>query len=359
MTFSVDESFKNPVSREAAAWAIRLFTGREPVNEEQIELHRAHDSLYSLRVAFAQTAEFKKFYEGLRPLAQAWAAPLFLLEPPRDERIIVRFQPPNLSDPCSQLCTEGQFAEPLYSEFCHFFGTDQAVLNRKQWEWIWIAAVLKSRGYLREGIKGIGFGVGREPLPAFFARSGIQVLATDAPPEAIEGIGWESTRQHAANLEPLRRPELLRDQDFDKLVRFQPVDMNHISPELRGFDFCWSSCCFEHLGSIEHGLTFVEESLKTLKPGGVAIHTTEFNLSSNQDTFIHPALSLFRKQDIEALYSRLISAGHKPWPLNFHPGTGPADAYIDLPPYGSSPHLKLEVNAYVTTSIGLVIEKKS
>ena len=83
------------------------------------------------------------------------------------------------------------------------------------------------------------------------------------------------------------------------------------------------------------------------------------NSSSNQDTFTHPVLSLFRKQDIETLYSRLISAGHKPWPLNFHPGTGPADAYIDLPPYGSSPHLKLEVNAYVTTSIGLVIEKKN
>jgi len=347
-----------PVSREAAAWAIRLFLGREPVNEEEIEFHCAHQSVHSLRVAFSQTGEFKKFYGGLHLAQTSWAAPLFLLEPPHDKRITTRFQPPNLADPCSQLCTESQFSDPLYSEFCTVLGIDPAVLHRKQWEWIWIAAVLKRRSYLRKGIKGLGFGVGQEPLPAFFARSGVEVLATDAPPAAIEGHGWESTRQHAASLEPLRRPDLLCDEDFDKLVGFQVADMNHISPELRGFDFCWSSCCFEHLASIEHGLTFVEESLKTLKPGGLAIHTTEFNLSSNQDTFIHPALSLFRKQDIEALYSRLISAGHKPWPLNLHPGTGPADAYIDLPPWGL-PHLKLELAAYITTSMGLVIEKKS
>ncbi len=270
---------------------------------------------------------------------------------------MARFQPPNLSEPYSQLCTEGQFKEPLYSEICQFFELNPTVLHRKHWEWVWIVAVLRSQNFLRDSIKGVGFGVGQEPLPAFFARSGVRILATDAPPTAIEGHGWESTHQHAASLDPLRRPNLLNDADFDRLVSFQAADMNHIPAELRGFDFCWSSCCFEHLGSIEHGLAFVEESLKTLRPGGLAIHTTEFNLSSNQDTFTHPTLSLFCKKDIEALYSRLISAGHKPWPLNFHPGTGPADAYVDLPPW-STPHLKLELNAYVTTSIGLVIEKK-
>jgi SAM-dependent methyltransferase len=359
MAQSADSDLGDRVSREAAAWAIRLFLGREPSNDEEIEFHRAHQNLHSLRAAFSQTGEFKKFYESLRPSPETWAAPLFLLEPPHDERISVRFQPPNLSDPCSQLCTESQFREPLHSEFCYFLGVDPTLLHRKNWEWVWIAAVLKRRGYLREGIKGLGFGVGSEPLPVFFARSGIQVLATDAPTEAIEWQGWHSTHQHAASLEPLRRPHLLTDDEFDRLVRFQAVDMNHIPAELRGFDFCWSSCCLEHLGSIEHGLTFVEESLRTLRPGGLAIHTTEFNLSSNQDTFAHPTCSLFRKQDIEALYSRLITAGHKPWPLNFYPGAGPADAYIDLPPYGSPLHLRLELASYVSTSIGLVIEKNS
>jgi SAM-dependent methyltransferase len=149
---------------------------------------------------------------------------------------------------------------------------------------------------------------------------------------------------------------MLDNGKFDRLVQFEPVDMNNIPPHLKNFDFCWSACCFEHLGSIEHGLNFVEQSLKTLRPGGLAVHTTEFNLSSNEATLEIPTLSLFRKRDIEALYGRLIAAGHKVWPLNLHPGTGPADEHIDLPPFGS-PHLKVAVRAYATTSIGLVIEK--
>ena len=110
------------------------------------------------------------------------------------------------------------------------------------------------------------------------------------------------------------------------------------------------------MGSIEKGLDFVRNSLKTLKPGGLAIHTTEFNLTSNEDTFEHPTLSLFRKRDIESLYGRLIEEGHQPWSLNLFPGNGKIDAHVDLPPF-ALPHLKLQVSRYVTTSIGLVVQK--
>jgi SAM-dependent methyltransferase len=351
-------SLAGGLSREAAVWAIRFFIGREPLSEAEIEFHQRHSSLDSLRIAFAKTAEFRHFYVKEVERQYAWAVPLFLLEPPLNEALPRKFHSPSLANPTSQLCTENQFTESLHGELCGQLGEDPSRLHRKIWEFTWIAAVLKKSGLLRKGTKGLGFGVGQEPLPVFFARHGIEVLATDAPATAIEGHGWETTGQHASSLEALRRPSLLDNNLFDTLVSFQSADMNSISDDLTGFDFCWSACCFEHLGSIDHGLDFVEQSLKTLRPGGVAIHTTEFNLSSNEETFEHPTLSLFRKRDIEALYDRLIAAGHKPWPLNFHPGTGPSDAYIDLPPYGM-PHLKLEVASYVTTSIGLVIEKGS
>ena len=144
--------------------------------------------------------------------------------------------------------------------------------------------------------------------------------------------------------------------EFDRLVRFAPVDMNAIPAGLEGFDLCWSSCAFEHLGSIEHGLRFVEASLRTLRPGGIAVHTTEFNLSSDTDTFEAENLCLFRRRDMEALLERLARAGHTPWPLNLYPGDGAIDAHIDLPPY-ALPHLKLQVGQYVTTSIGIVVQK--
>jgi SAM-dependent methyltransferase len=133
--------------------------------------------------------------------------------------------------------------------------------------------------------------------------------------------------------------------------------MNDIPAHIRDFDVCWSACALEHLGSLEHGLRFIERSLDTLRPGGIAIHTTEFNLDSNAETFEHADLCFFRKQDIEKLWQRLSAAGHIVSPLNFHPGFGTMDRYIDLPPY-SLPHLKIQVLGTTTTSIGLMVQKR-
>jgi hypothetical protein len=69
-----------------------------------------------------------------------------------------------------------------------------------------------------------------------------------------------------------------------------------------------------------------------------------------------PGCCLFRRQDIERLLARLVAAGHRPWALNLHPGAGDADALIDRPPYGL-PHIKLELGGFVTTSIGIVVER--
>ena len=97
---------------------------------------------------------------------------------------------------------------------------------------------------------------------------------------------------------------------FRERVTFEAVDMNDIPRKFRGgFDFCWSACSLEHLGSLEHGLTFIENSMDTLKEGGVAIHTTEFNLSSNDDTFETRDLSLYRRRDIQELVDQADPSG--------------------------------------------------
>ncbi|MCA3349468.1 MAG: class I SAM-dependent methyltransferase [Roseomonas sp.] len=340
-------------SQEAIEWAIRLFVGREP-HFGEVAAHQGHANLDSLRRAFAETAEFRAFLLSFSP----WTVPVFLLEPPANSSIPMLLRPPTLAEPTSQLCTEAQFREDLHTEFCTALDIDPTHMHRKIWEFAWIMAVLRKADLLRPDKRGIGFGVGNEPFPAFLAKLGIEVMATDAPSAIIAGQGWDTTGQHASSREQLWRPNIVDRESFEKYVSFTFADMNHIPDSFCGFDFCWSACSFEHLGSIEQGLDFVRNSLKTLKPGGLAIHTTEFNLTSNQDTFEHPSLSLFRKQDIERLYERLIQEGHQPWPLNLFPGNGKIDAFVDLPPF-SLPHLKLNVSKYVTTSIGLVVQKSS
>ena len=133
--------------------------------------------------------------------------------------------------------------------------------------------------------------------------------------------------------------------------------MNAISSDLESFDFCWSACAFEHLGSIELGLQFVENSLATLRPGGWAIHTTELNVASNSDTIDNETTVLFRRRDFEMLARRLSALGHVVAPFDFGMGSQPMERYIDVPPYRQEPHLVLALKGYATTSFGLIVQK--
>jgi hypothetical protein len=123
-----------------------------------------------------------------------------------------------------------------------------------------------------------------------------------------------------------------------------------------GFDFVWSLCALEHLGSLQAGIRFIAASLACLRPGGVAVHTTEYNVSSNDDTPESGATVVYRRRDVEALASELVAAGHLVR-LNLHPGDGPLDRYYDVPPYRSSVQLKIELERHVVTSLGLLIRK--
>ena len=106
-------------------------------------------------------------------------------------------------------------------------------------------------------------------------------MATDGP---LAGH-WQASGEYAANKGQLFHPEMISREQFDEHVSFEFCDMNKIHSHLKDYDFCWSSCAFEHLGSIEHGINFVLNSVEgCLKIGGIACHTTELNLSSEDDT---------------------------------------------------------------------------
>lgn len=231
--------------------------------------------------------------------------------------------------------------------------------KRKQWEFVYIAQALYERGFLAPGRKGLGFGVGREPLPSLFASFGAAIVATDQSLEGAIRAGWLNTHQHSNDLSALNDRGICTDRMFDELVTFAEADMNAISSEFNDkFDFCWSACALEHLGSLKHGLDFIKNSVKTLKPGGIAIHTTEFNLSSNTETLEHPDISLYRRRDIERLFADLVADGHKPEPVDWSAGEGYAELVVDLPPYGrGEPHIRLRLGEFDCTSIGIIVTR--
>lgn len=257
---------------------------------------------------------------------------------------------PTLKDPMCQTVTFSQFNEPDYARWHEQFKAP-FVCHRKRWEYVYILRSLEAMGAIRKGAAGLGFGCGKEFIPSVLARHGCFIMATDFP----EKTYWNDTQQQALSLKDLWKEKIVNWDKFEHLVRFMPLNMNSIPEYLHGmFDFTWSSCALEHLGSISHGLEFIKNSVRCLKPGGIAVHTTELNISDLDDTKESPGLSFFRMKDIEELSA---SKEFSLMPFNWSIGTMKEDRLVSLSPFRSFPHLKLLNSGHIITSIGIIVRK--
>lgn len=231
--------------------------------------------------------------------------------------------------------------------------------HRKMWEWCAIAQVLYERKMLKAGRRGCGFAVGHEPLPSLFAAMGADILATDLA--STVDNGWAEHGQQSNSADHVYWPHLVTAEDFHRRVQFQAADMRTLAgiPD-QTFDFMWSSCSLEHLGSLEAGMDFVEKATDLLRPGGVGVHTTEFNVSSHTKTLETGGSVIYRPSDLEALSKRLLDRKARLRHLVFDVGQTTFDQEADTPPYYVSgrQHIKLMIDEFAATSILLVVEKE-
>jgi len=160
------------------------------------------------------------------------------------------------------------------------------------WELCYVLQAIHENGHIRSGSRGLGFGCEREPLPGYLATADVNVTVADL--------------RHG--------------------------DVNGVAENQKNYDFCWSIRAMEQLGSIENGLDFVEDSLIALRPGGLAVHTTEFNFSDDSKTIDNQAIVLFQRKHFEELAKRLRASGHVVAEMDFNVDRKPLDRFIDLPP---------------------------
>ena len=147
---------------------------------------------------------------------------------------------------------------------------------------------------------------------ALFADAGCDIVATDQPHESAVATGWtDSAVEWAGGLEDLNEFGLCAPAAFAERVAYRPVDMTAIPADLTGFDFAWSSCALEHLGTLGAGTDFVAASLACLRPGGVAVHTTEYLVSSNDATVEAGGTVFYRRRDIEELVDAAAAGGSR------------------------------------------------
>lgn len=190
----------------------------------------------------------------------------------------------------------------------------------------------------------IGFGVGIEPIPTALAKIGYDVIATDYLDGNIAS-DWKNTDQLINTPEDLNSRGILTPEEFKRSVKFMNLDMNRIPDEFNeNFDFVWSSCALGHIGGYQNGLDFIKNSTRLLKPGGIALHSTELDVSPGTEKFESPNLSLYREEDIERLFMEIKDLGFNVAKLDTKRSwTKPAEAFIDREPWGDRPHLRIEV----------------
>ncbi|MCL4627499.1 hypothetical protein [Burkholderia multivorans] len=346
------------VTREDVIWCYSTFLNRAPESNEVVEEWRKRcRDFRDLARAFQESTEHQNLI-----IARSNSVPAHDPAEPAQGWIPYVPRPPFLRPATSEflpfsMCVADDFMHPRFMEICDAI-KHRFQFHRKLWEWVFVIHHLLKSGAVKKGARGLVFGVGAERLPAYFASLGASIVATDAPEEIGEANGWKATGQHSAELNALLHRDLIDESEFRARVSYEQCDMNHIPDHLTGFDFNWSSCCFEHLGDLEAGMDFVVNAVeKTLRIGGVAVHTTELNMSSDDETLASGHTVIYRHRDLKNLVERLRSRGHEVEELRVSPGSHPLDFHVDMPPYRHDPHIKLMYDRFVTTSVGIVVRR--
>jgi hypothetical protein len=265
------------------------------------------------------------------------------------------YRPQKFGSLVSHACAAEHFLDPEFHRLIRDLG-ESFNWHRKLWEYATIAMVSRLANSDMPRL-AIGFGVGTEPLASYFAANSWSVLATDQPPDGTSSE-WASTGQYASNLSDLWKRNLVDEAVFSRAVRFAHLDMCHLPLDLPEADFMWSSCVIEHIGGVEPVRDFLKKSFAKLKPGGIAIHTTEYELGDQVETRDYGHCAVFRDIDFLQFQNDIRSLGGNIELSLFVPNDSYADKWVSQPPYpDDQPHLKLKLVDSITTSLAFIFQR--
>lgn len=277
--------------------------------------------------------------------------------------------PPGFGSVVSQAVSAAQFFDPEFERLRRFLypravilpwgASPGPMLHRKVWEFVYVLRAAEQYGVAAEGRHAVGFGVGREPIPAALAAHGVSVLATDLDASERAAGQWADSAQHLSSLEALSAPEIVSDEILERQVSIRYVDMNAIPDDLGSFDLVWSCCALEHLGTARAGLEFVARTLELLRPGGIAVHTTELELTARAKTAEYGNIVVYRPSDLDAFAQEVRGRGFSIETNWYVAMETPADRWIAHHPYDDPAHLKLIIGDSVSTSVGLLIHRSA
>jgi SAM-dependent methyltransferase len=222
-------------------------------------------------------------------------------------------------------------------------------IHRKDWEWCLGIIALRRFDKLNRNSIAIGIGSGTEPIPFYLANKIQHVYATDLYEKDNK---WK--RAAPSDFPENSKPYAPFPYREDSLTVLR-MDGTKLEFPSESFDIAFSFSSIEHFGGKNHAgaLRCLREIERVLKPGGLAVITTEYIINHKE----HP--EFFNRRTI---YSDLIGKLERlklVEPLDLRMTTKTLDTVMGLydTVENDHPHILLRVKEILLTSIMLVFQK--
>ena len=225
----------------------------------------------------------------------------------------------------------------------------EGFIHRKDWEWALGIIAMRRFGKLNEKSTAIGVGSGTEPVPFYLANKVKHVYATDL---YGQNDGWKRAAPSDFPENPKKYAPFPYKEDALTVLRMDGTKLEFTS---ESFDIAFSFSSIEHFDGKNHAgaLRCLREIERVLKPGGLAVITTEYIINDKE----HP--EFFNRRTI---YSDLIDKLERlklVEPLDLRITTKTLDTVMGLydTVENTHPHILLRVKDILLTSIMLVFQR--
>ena len=265
-------------------------------------------------------------------------------------------------DNTSKICDAADWFDPEIKSIIEKELKEPARFHRKQWEFAMIFLTLRKFGLLNSQRVGLSLGGGNERVLYSIASHIKKLIVTDL---YDENTSWDCARTTDPN-------EFIKSSKpfsvDDTKLQAMRMDMRSLDFEDNTFDFCYSSCAFEHIGNHQDFLDHLNEVNRVLKDDGIYVFTTE--LQFGEKTIADQNNYIFSKDYISDLIAEskmdFISDVDAeltkneincPFPSNVRNVTFLGDGHISEKLFNYFPHLILLRGNVPFTSVLLILQK--
>lgn len=263
----------------------------------------------------------------------------------------------------SKVCDAADWFDPEVQNIIINELREPSRFHRKQWEFAMIFLALQKLHLLNDSATGLSLGGGNERVLYSIANHIKKLFVTDLYDDKTI---WDCARTN--------NPDdfISKSKPFDvnsSKIKALRMDMRNLDFEENTFDFCYSSCAIEHIGSYQDFVQHFNEVYRCLKDGGYYIFTTEFHFGN--ETIETPNNYIFSPDYLERIIfeSNLSLVNHPdarlthnkinyPIPANFLNLIFDRENTFEKKLMDEWPHLILLRGKYPFTSILFITQKQ-